>query len=221
VDGFDGVLGRFASAPLIGPPAVDSIRRHRRTPAPPSETALMIISRITRHATCATFLTAAMLLAGPAAAQMSAPAAPPTLQTALANDAGALSAKFTGLAKAMAGKYDWKPAQGVRSAGEVFNLIVMENRMLAALLTGAAPPPRGTPITEPAPLQEALSSSYAALKTALAGLSDADLAAKVKIFGVDSTTQGAAMMLLADQHEHLGQSIAYARSNGVVPPWSK
>ena len=59
------------------------------------------------------------------------------------------------------------------------------------------------------------------MKTALAGLSDADLKAPVKIFGMDSTKQGAAMMLLSDQHEHLGQSIAYARSNGVVPPWSK
>jgi hypothetical protein len=29
------------------------------------------------------------------------------------------------------------------------------------------------------------------------------------------------MYLLADQHEHLGQSIAYARTNSVVPPWSK
>jgi hypothetical protein len=27
--------------------------------------------------------------------------------------------------------------------------------------------------------------------------------------------------LFGDQHEHLGQSIAYARTNGVVPPWSK
>ena len=70
-------------------------------------------------------------------------------------------------------------------------------------------------------MQEALGSSYAALKTALAGLSDSDLGSKVKIFGMDSTKQGAAMMLLSDQHEHLGQSIAYARSNGVVPPWSK
>jgi uncharacterized damage-inducible protein DinB len=32
---------------------------------------------------------------------------------------------------------------------------------------------------------------------------------------------GALMLILTDQHEHLGQSIAYARSNGVVPPWSK
>jgi hypothetical protein len=38
---------------------------------------------------------------------------------------------------------------------------------------------------------------------------------------MDSTKQAAAMMLLGGQHEHLGQSIAYARSNGVVPPWSK
>ncbi len=54
-----------------------------------------------------------------------------------------------------------------------------------------------------------------------AGLSDSDLKAPVTIFGMDSTKQAAAMMLLGGQHEHLGQSIAYARSNGVVPPWSK
>lgn len=178
----------------------------------------MIISRLSRPVTCAVLFAAAMLSAAPAAAQMGAA---PKLQTALASDAGALSQKFTGLAKAMAGKYDWKPAQGVRSAGDVFNLIVMENRMLAALLTGGAAPGRGAPITDPAQMQEALSSSYAAVKTALGGLADADLATPVKIFGMDSTKQGAAMMLLGDQHEHLGQSIAYARSNGIVPPWSK
>jgi hypothetical protein len=175
----------------------------------------MITSRMFRLLTCAGVLA---LLAAPAAAQMSAP---PKLQTALANDAGGLSTKFAGLAKAMAGKYDWKPGQGVRSVGEVFNLIVMENRMLTAILTGAAAPARGTPITDPAQMEEALKSSYAALKAALGGLSDADLGAQVKIFGMDSTKQGAAMMLLSDQHEHLGQSIAYARSNSVVPPWSK
>jgi uncharacterized damage-inducible protein DinB len=178
----------------------------------------MTISRLSRFVTCASLLTAAVLVAAPAAAQMSAPA---KLQTALANDAGTLSDKFTGLAKAMAGKYDWKPGQGVRSVGDVFNLIVAENKMLTAVITGGAPPARPAPMTDPAQVQEALTSSYAALKTALGGLSDADLAAKVKIFGMDSTKQGAAMMLLSDQHEHLGQSIAYARSNGVVPPWSK
>jgi len=41
------------------------------------------------------------------------------------------------MARVMAAHYDWKPGQGVRSAGEVFNLIVMENGILAGTLTGA------------------------------------------------------------------------------------
>jgi hypothetical protein len=67
-----------------------------------------------------------------------AAAAPPTtIQAALANDAAALADKFTGLARVMAGKYDWRPSPGVRSVADVFNLIVMENQMLAGLLSGA------------------------------------------------------------------------------------
>ena len=160
------------------------------------------------------------------ASAASTPAAQPTnLQTALANDVGTLSDKFVGLARVMAGKYDWKPGQGVRSAGDVFNLIVMENKMLTGLLTGAAAPGgmggRGNQVADPTEMQEALRSSYAALKQALSGLSDSDLTANVKMFGRETTKQGAALMLLMDQHEHLGQSIAYARSNSVVPPWSK
>jgi hypothetical protein len=69
-------------------------------------------------------------------------------------------------------------------------------------------------------LQEALRSSYAAVKTAVAALSG-DPNANLKIFGRDTSKQGAALMLIFDQHEHLGQSIAYARTNNVVPPWSK
>ena len=81
-----------------------------------------------------------------------------------------------------------------------------------------APP---APITDPEKMQEALKASYANLQKAIAGLSDTDLQTPVKLFGHDLTKQGAVMLLLGDQHEHLGQSIAYARSNGVVPPWSK
>lgn len=174
-------------------------------------------------------LAAALLVAAPLAAQQTTTpsastttaAQPGEAQTSLAKDVGTLSDKFTGLARVMAGKYDWRPGQGVRSVSEVFNLIVGENKMLTALLTGAQPGPRGNPIADPAELQEALKSSYAALKTAVAGLSDTDLQAPVKMFGRDMTKQGAALLLIMDQHEHLGQSIAYARSNGVVPPWSK
>jgi hypothetical protein len=176
--------------------------------------------------TCASAL-ATVLIAVPAAAQMAAASAQPaTIQTTLANDLGNLSDKFTGLARVMAGKYDWRPMPGVRSVADVFNLIVGENRMLANLLTGAAGQGRGgmgggTPITDPAQMQEALKSSYATLRDAISKLSDSDWNTSVQLFGQQTTKRGAALMLLMDQHEHLGQSIAYARSNSIVPPWSK
>jgi len=149
-------------------------------------------------------------------------AQPAGIQAAFGKDAGTLSDKFTGLARVMAGKYDWKPGQGVRSVDDVFNLIVKENVLLTGVLSGA--PNTGAspaPITDPEKMQEALKASYFNLQKAITALSDNDLQAPVKLFGHDLTKQGAVMLLLGDQHEHLGQSIAYARSNGVVPPWSK
>ena len=151
-----------------------------------------------------------------------AQALPAKFQSVFGDDAGTLSKKFTGLARVMAGKYDWKPGQGVRSVSDVLNLIVQENGLLAdALLgktnTGAEP----AAITDPGKMQDALKTSYANLQKAITGLSDNDLQTHVKLFGEDMTKQDAVMVILEDQHEHLGQSIAYARTNGVVPPWSK
>ena len=143
-----------------------------------------------------------------------------TIQAALSTEAGTLSDKFTGMARVMAEHHDWKPGQGVRSVGEVLNLIVMENGILAGTLTGVTGE-RPAPIADPEKLREALKTSYANLQQTIARLSDSDLKAPVKLFGRDMTKEGAIRYLFADQHEHLGQSIAYARSNGVVPPWSK
>ena len=143
------------------------------------------------------------------------------LQAAFAADAGTLSDKFVGLARVMAGKYDWKPGQGIRSVADVFNLIVFENGLLAGVLAGTPAGARPAPITDPEKMQEALKASYLNLQKAIAALSDNDLQTPVKLFGRDMTKQSALMLILEDQHEHLGQSIAYARSNGVVPPWSK
>jgi uncharacterized damage-inducible protein DinB len=151
-----------------------------------------------------------------------AQAQPAGMQAAFGKDAATLSDKFTGLARVMSGKYDWKPGQGVRTVGDVFNLIVRENGILVGVLSGT-PNTGARPalITDPEKLQEALKASYVDLQKAIAGLSDNDLQATVKLFGRDMTKLDALMYLLEDQHEHLGQSIAYARSNGVVPPWSK
>ena len=169
----------------------------------------------TRTIACAVAIAAVLSLA---------PLRAETTQAALSKEAGTLSDKFAGLARVMAGKYNWKPAEGVRSVGDVFNLIVTENGLLVGTLTGAGGGRgggSGAPIIEPATLQEALRTSYVNLQKVIEGLSDADLKAPVKLFGKDMTKEEAVRYLFADQHEHLGQSIAYARTNGVVPPWSK
>jgi len=111
-----------------------------------------------QYAVCAL----AVALMVPLARAQSQPAG---LQAAFAKGAGTLSDKFTGLARVMSGKYDWKPTQGVRSVADVFNLIVKENGLLAGVLsgtpnTGAQP----APITDPGKLQEALKASYANLQ---------------------------------------------------------
>ena len=150
-----------------------------------------------------------------------APAQPAGIQAALTGEAATLSDKFCGLAGAMAGKYDWKPGEGVRSVGDVFNLIVKENGILAGTLTGAGGSLGGAPITDPEKMQATLKTSYANLQKTIEGLADSDLKAPVKLFGKDLTKESAIRYLFGDQHEHLGQSIAYARTNGVIPPWSK
>ena len=153
-----------------------------------------------------------------------APLRAQTTQAALSSEAGTLSAKFAGLARVMARKYDWKPGERVRSVGGVFNLIVTENGLLVEALTGAGGARgggRGAQVIAPDKLQEALKTSYANLQEAIGRLSDADLKAPVKLFGRDMTKEDAVRYLFGDQHEHFGQSIAYARSNGVVPPWSR
>ena len=159
---------------------------------------------------------------GQAARAQMAAAAPMTVQAAEAADAGRLGEKFAALAGAMAGKYDWRPMEGVRSVSDVFNLMLRENGMLTRVLTGE--PMMGgakmEPVSDPAKMQDALRSSYAALQKTISGMTDAQMQETVKMFGREMTKQNALMILIADQHEHLGQSIAYARTNHVVPPWS-
>jgi hypothetical protein len=179
------------------------------------------MNHIRRYSVSALVITGT-LVSTSASARQAAPAAPGDVKAALVRDVGNLSDKFTGLARVMAGKYDWKPGQGVRSVGDVFNLIVTENNMLASLIaTGKGGMAGGAAITDPAAMQTALTSSYASVSKALSALSATDLNASIMLFGQNTTKQGAVLMLLFDQHEHLGQSIAYARTNSVVPPWSK
>ena len=41
------------------------------------------------------------------------------------------------------------------------------------------------------------------------------------LFGRERTTPGIMMLVGGDTREHLGRSTAYARTNRIVPPWSR
>ncbi|HET9210983.1 MAG TPA: DinB family protein [Thermoanaerobaculia bacterium] len=136
--------------------------------------------------------------------------------------------KLIALANAMpAEKYGWRPGEGVRSAGEVFNHVASANYFLPTFW-GAKVPAGVNPQTlekemsgDKAKTIDAMTKSFDHLREAILAVPDADLDRKIKLFGQDATVRDAMMVLASHAHEHLGQSIAYARSNGVVPPWSK
>lgn len=133
--------------------------------------------------------------------------------------------KITSLAKAVPEeKYGWKPADGVRSVSEVYMHIAGANYYLLTFI--GVKPPEGIDmqgmekVTEKAKVLAALDASFANLKKVVGGVTDADMDKVVKIFGQDRTQRAVLSLIVNHCHEHLGQSIAYARSNGVVPPWS-
>ena len=135
--------------------------------------------------------------------------------------------RYTRLAEAMpAEKYSWHPSESVRSVGEVFTHIIAANYGVARAL-GTAPPAgldfKAIPALsadKPKVLQ-ALKDSFAHIRGAIVALSDADADKPQKMFNRQTTLRGSFIMVTGHFGEHLGQSIAYARMNGVVPPWTE
>lgn len=133
--------------------------------------------------------------------------------------------KLTDLAAAMpANKYAWRPGPGVRSVGEVYGHIAGSNYFLATFVGRSAPaniPQDMETITDKARLQSELKKSFDWLRSTIAAESDADLEKTANMFGKQVTHRAVFITILNHLHEHLGQSVAYARMNGVVPPWSR
>jgi hypothetical protein len=125
-----------------------------------------------------------------------------------------------------ADKYGWRPAPGVRSVSEVYMHIVGGNSYIPSFL-GVKPMAgieRGMEksVTDKARVVDLLKKSMAHARSAVLATPDADLDKKVKIFGGEEASERAVIMIIGNHlHEHLGQSIAYARANEITPPWSK
>jgi uncharacterized damage-inducible protein DinB len=136
--------------------------------------------------------------------------------------------KLIALANAMpADKFGWRPGEGVRTTGEVFNHVAAANFFLPTFW-GAKMPAGVNPQTlekemsgDKAKTVDALTKSFDSAREAILAVPESDLDRKIKLFGQEVTVRDAMMVIASHAHEHLGQSIAYARSNGVVPPWSK
>ena len=137
------------------------------------------------------------------------------------------------LADAMpAEKYDWRPGQGVRSVGEVYVHIANGNRLLMSLLRPTAPSreefkkmisdneQKEKSLKGKPQIIGDLKQSFDELEKALDSTSAADADRTVKAFGRDTTVRGIFISITQHAAEHLGQSIAYARMNGIAPPWS-
>jgi hypothetical protein len=57
-------------------------------------------------------------------------------------------------------------------------------------------------------------------QTTIGGMRNADFAKPLPRLAPDANAGDVVYILVADAHEHLGQLLAYARENGIVPPWT-
>lgn len=139
----------------------------------------------------------------------------------------ALQDKMVKLAGAVpADKYTWRPGDGVRSVAEVYLHLATGNFGISRFIGGQ--PPAGIEVrglekstTDKAKVIELLKQSYDTAIEAVSKLSEADLDKALERPTFVKTYRDTALLLVTHSHEHLGQSIAYARSNGVVPPWTE
>lgn len=155
----------------------------------------------------------------------------------LLRDVAQLERKFVGLAEAIpADKYAWSPAppaDSVRTVRQVLLHVGADNYFMPATIGHAPDPSTGIKgddyntgvVFERRALDKAqtiaeLQKSFVFLKQALTATPAEKMGEQVTMFGQSFTRQQAWILAVTHVHEHLGQLIAYARSNGVKPPWS-
>lgn len=124
-------------------------------------------------------------------------------------------------------KYEWTPEEGVRTFTGVLQHLISANYFFATKLGATLPAGVNMEtleqdLTTKEELQAAIKQSSELIIGAINNVKDADLPNKIEFpFPGEYTTMTAMLIGLSHTNEHLGQMIAYCRSNGVVPPWSQ
>jgi len=139
--------------------------------------------------------------------------------------------KFVGLAGAFSeAQWEYRPMEGVRSTKDVFALMIAETHMFP-VSWGYQPPAGaagafGAEMQRVAALSRAdimrqLPASFDHMIAIVRGMDEAKRNEPSSYFGQQMPVHANVATAMADMHEHLGQLIAYARANRVVPPWSR
>jgi len=146
-------------------------------------------------------------------------------------DLKSMQSKFTSLGAAFDGsQMAWRPMEGVRSVKDVLSLIVAECNLFPTMWGYEAP--EGTAAGFGPEMQRAaalsqeqivaeIGKSFDHMIEVVAGMDAAKRAGQTSFFGQDVDMASSIALAASDMHEHLGQLIAYARANEVVPPWSR
>ena len=135
--------------------------------------------------------------------------------------------RFERLADAVpAEKYNWRPAEGVRTVGEVYMHVVTTNYTFAKML--GTPLPAGydaktlmAASNDKAKVLQDLKDSFAYFRGAILSIKDSELDKQITTPRGETTIRGTFFLISGHYGEHLGQSVAYARSIGIVPPWTE
>ena len=141
-------------------------------------------------------------------------------------DLGNVQKKLSDLANAVpADKLTWRPTPDSRSFAEVFLHVGAERYGILGMMGTEAPAgfkrqgfEKST--TDKARIIAELDKSWEFAQKALEGMSNADFAKLLPKLGPQANAGDVVYILVWDQHEHLGQTVAYARENSIVPPWT-
>lgn len=141
-------------------------------------------------------------------------------------DLDTMQQKFVSLAQAIPqDKLTWRPSADARSFAEVFLHVAGERYQILHLM--GTPEPEGfdaktyeKSTTDKAQIIEQLNKSWEYAKSAISGMRNVDFANPLPKLGPEANSGDVVYILVADAHEHLGQTVAYARMNGIVPPWT-
>ena len=134
--------------------------------------------------------------------------------------------KFVQLANVVpAEKLTWRPTPDSRSWAEVFLHVAGERYGILGMMGATAPADFNgktfeKSTTDREKIVAELNRSWEFTKAAINGMTNADFAKLLPKLGPQANAGDVVYILVGDAHEHLGQAVAYARENGIVPPWT-